>query len=51
MSSIMMNKEHLEELATELAKGTKSESDMANPLGQLMKLIIEKALNAELASN
>lgn len=48
MSSIMMEKERLEELATELAKGVKTESDLANPLGQLMKLTIEKALNAEL---
>jgi len=48
MSSIMMNKERLEELAAALSKGVKSESDLANPLGQLMKLTIEKALNAEL---
>ena len=48
MSSNMMDKERLEELAAELAKGVKSESDLANPLGQLMKLTIEKALNAEL---
>ena len=51
MSSIMMNKERLEELAAELAKGVRSESDLANPLRQLMKLTIEKALNAELDSH
>ncbi|MBU1077920.1 MAG: IS256 family transposase [Spirochaetes bacterium] len=44
----MMDKERLEELAAEHAKGVKTESDLANPLGQLMKLTIEKALNAEL---
>ena len=44
----MMDKERLEELAAELAKGVKSESDLVSPLGQLMKLTIEKALNAEL---
>jgi len=48
MSSIMMDKERLEELAAELAKGVKSESDLANPLGQLIKMTIEKALNTEL---
>ncbi len=46
-----MDKERLEELATELVKGVKSESDLANPLGRLMKLTIEKALNAELDSH
>ncbi len=44
----MMNKERLEELDAELRKGVKSESDLANPLGSLIKLAIEKALNAEL---
>ncbi len=44
MSSTMIDENRLEELATELAKGIKSESDLATPLGQLMKLTIEKAL-------
>jgi len=44
----MMDKERLEELASKMEKGVKSESDLANPLGQLIKLTIEKALNAEL---
>lgn len=48
MSSVMMKKERLEELAAELAKGVKTEEDLADPLGQLMKLTIEKALNAEM---
>lgn len=48
MNSIMMDKDRLDELATELAKGVKTEADLADPLGQLMKLTIEKALNAEM---
>lgn len=44
----MIDKKRLEELAAELAKGVKSESDLTTPLGQLMKLTIEKALNAEM---
>ena len=50
MSSIM-NKERLEELSEELAKGVRTEEDLADPLGQLMKMTIEKALNAELTSH
>lgn len=48
MSSTMIDKDRLEELAEELAKGVKSEEDLADPLGKLMKLTIEKALNAEM---
>ena len=48
MSSTMIDKDRLEELAAELAKGVKSEEDLADPLGKLMKLTIEKALNAEM---
>ncbi len=50
MSSIM-DKERLEELAEELARGVRTEEDLADPLGQLMKMTIEKALNAELTSH
>ena len=48
MSSTMIDKDRLEELATELAKGVKTESDLSGPLGELMKLTLEKALNAEM---
>lgn len=51
MNSIMMDKDRLDELATELAKGVKTEADLADPLGQLMKLTIEKALNAEMENH
>jgi len=44
----MIDKDRLEEMAAELAKGVKSESDLSGPLGQLMKLTLEKALNAEM---
>ncbi len=50
MSSIM-DKERLEELAEELARGVRTEEDLADPLGQLMKMTIEKALNAELTNH
>ena len=50
MSSIM-DKERLEELAEELAKGVKTEEDLADPLMRLMKMTIEKALKAELSSH
>lgn len=48
MNSIMIGKDRLDELATELAKGVKTEANLADPLGQLMKLTIEKALNTEM---
>jgi putative transposase len=48
MSSIMLDKDRLEELAEELAKGVKTEADLGGPLGQLMKLTIQKALDAEM---
>ncbi len=48
MSSTMIDKERLDELATELAKGVKTESDLSGTLGELMKLTLEKALNAEM---
>ena len=48
MSSTMMNKERMEELAAELAKDVKSESDLTGPISQLIKLTLEKALNAEM---
>lgn len=48
MSSIMIDNKRLEELAAELAKGVKTEEDLADPLGKLMKLTIEKALNTEM---
>ena len=48
MSSTMIDKNRLEELATEFAKGVKSESDLSGPLSQLIKMTLEKALNAEL---
>ncbi len=48
MNSIMIDDDRLEELAAELAKGVKTEDDLADPLGRLMKLTIEKALNAEM---
>ena len=48
MSSVMIEDERLEELAAEFAKGIKSEEDLADPLGKLMKLTIEKALNTEM---
>ena len=51
MSSVMIDNERLEELAAELAKGVKSEDDLADPLGRLMKLTIEKALNAEMENH
>ena len=43
MSSVMIEDERLEELAAEFAKGIKSEEDLADPLGKLMKLTIEKS--------
>jgi putative transposase len=48
MSSIMIEDKRLEELAAELAKGVKTEEDLADPLGKLMKMTIEKALNTEM---
>lgn len=48
MSSTMIDKDRLDELATEIAKGVKTESDLSGPLGQLMKLTLEKALSAEM---
>ena len=48
MSSKMIDKERLEEMTAKLAKGVKSEEDLADPLGKLMKLTIEKALNTEM---
>lgn len=48
MSSVMIDDERLDELAAEFAKGIKTEDDLADPLGRLMKLTIEKALNAEM---
>lgn len=51
MNSIMIDDDRLEELAAELAKGVKSEADLADPLGRLTKLTIEKALNAEMENH
>ena len=48
MSSVMIKDERLDELAAEFAKGIKTEEDLADPLGKLMKLTLEKALNAEM---
>jgi putative transposase len=48
MNSIMMDKDRLDELDTKLAKGVKTEADLPDPLDQLMKLTIDKALNAEM---
>ena len=48
MSSTMIDDERLQELAAEFAKGIKTEEDLADPFGRLMKLTIEKALNAEM---
>lgn len=48
MSSIMIEEDRLEELAAELAKGVKSEKDLGGSLGQLMKMTIQKALDAEM---
>ena len=48
MSSTMMDERRLEELAAELAKGVKTEKDLADPIGQLMKMTIQKALDAEM---
>lgn len=48
MSSTMIDEDRLEELAAELAKGVKSEQDLADPLGRLMKMTLQKALNAEM---
>jgi len=45
MSSTMIDDERLQELAAEFAKGIKTEEDLAAPLGRLMKLTLEKALN------
>ena len=44
MSSTMMDEKRLEELAAELAKGVKTEKDLADPIGQLMKMTIQKHL-------
>ena len=48
MSSMMIDNKRLEELATELAKEVKTEEDLADPIGRLMKMTIEKALNTEM---
>lgn len=48
MSSIMIDREKLEELATELAKGVKSQSDLLDPINLLKKLTLEKLLNTEM---
>jgi putative transposase len=48
MSSTMIEDKRLEELAAELAKGVKTEEDLADPLGKLMKMTIERALNTEM---
>ena len=50
MSSIIDEK-RLEELAEELVKDVRTEEDLADPLSRLMKMTIEKALNAELTSH
>jgi len=51
MSSTMIDEDRLEELAAELAKGVKTEKDLADPLGQLMKMTIQKALDAEMENH
>jgi len=51
MSSTMIDENRLEELAAELAKGVKTEKDLADPLGQLMKMTIQKALDAEMENH
>ncbi len=48
MNSNMIDEDRLDALAAELAQGIKTEADLADPLGRLMKLTIEKALNAEM---
>ncbi len=47
----MIDENRLEELAVELAKGVKTEKDLADPLGQLMKMTIQKALDAEMENH
>ena len=51
MSSTMIDENRLEESAAELAKGVKTEKDLADPLGQLMKMTIQKALDAEMENH
>jgi putative transposase len=51
MSSTMIDENRLNELAEELAKGVKTEADLADPFGQLMKLTIQKALDAEMENH
>lgn len=48
MSSIMLDRKRLEEMAAELASGIKTEADLADPMSLLMKMTIEKALEAEM---
>ena len=47
MNSIM-EKDQLERLAEELAKGIKGEEDLSGAFSELMKKTLEKALEAEM---
>ena len=51
MNSNMVDNDRLDELATELAKGVKTEADLSDPLGQLIKFTIGKALNTEMENH
>ena len=51
MSSTMIDETRLEELGAELAKGIKTEKDLADPLGQFMKMTIQKALDTEMENH
>ncbi len=48
MSITMIEENKLEELVEKLVKGVKSEKDFEGPLGQLMKMTLQKVLDAEM---
>jgi len=48
MGSSIMDQDRLKQFATELAKGIKTEKDLSDLTSQLMKMMVESALNGEL---